>query len=154
MGLKEELGLSKDFFSIEHEALLNLFYTTICLKKKAGEFFALRGLTDAQFNLMMMLKHHGGGQGLSQARLSEMMLVNKANITGLVDRLEKAGLVRRTAAEKDRRFNIVRLTEKGKKLLDQADPLYGKEVKKVMGILSNADLKCLIRGCEKIRNNL
>ncbi len=153
MGLKEELKLSKDFISTEHEALLNLYYTTIALKKQAAEFFAPYGLTDVQFNLMMMLKHHGGAEGLSQARLSEMMMVNRANITGLIDRLEKAGMVQRTAAE-DRRYNMIRLTQKAKKLLDKADPAYGKEVQKVMGVLSKTDQKALIKACEKIRSKL
>ena len=153
MGLKEELSLSKDFVSIEHEALLNLYYTTICLKKQAGEFFAPYGLTDVQFNLMMMLRHHGGTEGLSQARLSEMMLVNRANITGLIDRLEKAGMVQRTAAE-DRRYNMILLTQKGRKLLEKADAAYGKKVQKVMGVLSKTDLQALIKACGKIRKNL
>ena len=153
MGLKEELSLSKDFISTEHEALLNLYYTTVCLKKRAAGFFAPYGLTDVQFNLMMMLKHHGGGEGLSQARLSEMMMVNRANITGLVDRLEKLGMVQRTAAE-DRRYNMIQLTPKGEKLLEKADIAYGKEVQQIMSVVSKADLKRLIKSCEKIRANL
>lgn len=153
MSLKEELGLSKSFFSPEHEALLNIYYTAVCLKKRASEFFAPYGLTDVQFNLMMMLKHHGGADGLSQARLSEMMMVNRANVTGLVDRLEKAQLVRRTAAD-DRRFNMIRLTEKGAAILEQADPAYGKEVRQVMSGLTRAEIKDLISACEKIRHKL
>ncbi|MHC5198739.1 MAG: MarR family winged helix-turn-helix transcriptional regulator [Planctomycetota bacterium] len=129
MGLKEELKLSKDFISVEHEALLNLYYTSICIKKHAVEFFRNYELTDVQFNLMMALKHHGGKEGVSQARLSEMMMVNRANVTGLIDRLEKIGMVQRTAAA-DRRYNMIRLTTKGKKLLEKLDPAYGKEVQK------------------------
>ncbi|MBL7214064.1 MAG: MarR family transcriptional regulator [Phycisphaerae bacterium] len=153
MGLKEELNLSKDFVSVEHEALLNLYYTTICLKKHAAEFFTPYGLTDVQFNLMLLLSRHGGSEGLSQARLSEMMLVNRANITGLIDRLEKAGFVQRTAAE-DRRYNIIQLTQKGRKLLQKADTAYAKKVQKVMGILNKTDLQTLIKACGKIRKNL
>jgi DNA-binding MarR family transcriptional regulator len=41
-----------------------------------------------------------------------MMMVNRANVTGLVDRLEKAGLVRRTATG-DRRYNMIKLTDRG-----------------------------------------
>jgi len=153
MSLKEELGLSKSFFSPEHEALLNIYYTAICLKKRASEFFAPYGLTDVQFNLMMMLKHHGGSDGLSQARLSEMMMVNRANVTGLVDRLEKAQLVRRTAAQ-DRRYNMIKLTDKGAAILEQADPAYGKEVRHVMSGLTKTEIKDLISACEKIRHKL
>ena len=153
MGLKEELKLSKSFISIEHEALLNLYYTSICVKKHASEFFTSYGLTDVQFNLMMMVKHHGGDEGLSQARLSQMMMVNRANVTGLIDRMEKIGMVKRTAAA-DRRYNMICLTQKGRKLLEKADPAYGKEVQKAMSVLSKADLKHLIEACEKLRENL
>lgn len=153
MGLKEELKLSRDFVCSEHEALLNLYYTTTRLKKHAAEFFAPYGLTDVQFNLMMMMRYHGGAEGLSQARLSEMMMVNRANVTGLVDRLEKAGMVRRTAAA-DRRFNMIQLTAKGSKLLDKANGPYDDEVLAVMNVLSKADQKALIKACEKIRAKL
>ena len=153
MGLKEELSLSKDFISTEHEALLNLYYTSIRIKKHASEFFSSYGLTDVQFNLMMMLRHHSGTEGISQARISEMMMVNRANVTGLIDRLEKAGMVRRTAAE-DRRYNMIQLTSKGEKLLEKCDPAYGKEVQQAMSVLTEADLKRLIRVCEKLRDNL
>ncbi|MHC4290483.1 MAG: MarR family winged helix-turn-helix transcriptional regulator [Planctomycetota bacterium] len=153
MGLKEELKLSKDFISVEHEALLNLYYTSICIKKHAVEFFRNYELTDVQFNLMMALKHHSGKEGLSQARLSEMMMVNRANVTGLIDRLEKIGMVQRTAAA-DRRYNMIRLTTKGKKLLEKLDPAYGKEVQKAMSILSEGDMKRLVTACEKLRKNL
>ncbi len=153
MGLKEELGLSKDFISTEHEALLNLYYTTVCLKKRAAGFFAPYGLTDVQFNLMMMLKHHGGTEGISQARLSEMMMVNRANVTGLIDRLEKLEMAQRTVAE-DRRYNMIQLTAKGKKLLEKADTAYGKEVQQVMSVISEVDMKRLIKTCGKIRANL
>lgn len=153
MGLKEELKLSKDFVSVEHEALLNIYFTNICLKKHAAEFFSSYDLTDVQFNLMMALKHHGGKEGLSQARLSEMMMVNRANVTGLIDRLEKIGMVERTAAA-DRRYNMIQLTQKGRKLLEKLDPAYGKEVQKVMSVLSEADLKRLIKACETLRKSM
>ena len=153
MGLKEELHLKADFVSVEHEALLNIYYTNICLKKHATEFFAPYGLTDVQFNLMLLLARHGGDGGLSQARLSEMMLVNRANITGLVDRLEKARFVKRTAAE-DRRYNMIQLTAQGKKTLAKADGAYAKKVQEVMGVLNKTDLQALIKACGKIRENL
>ncbi|MHC4906374.1 MAG: MarR family winged helix-turn-helix transcriptional regulator, partial [Planctomycetota bacterium] len=110
-------------------------------------------LTDVQFNLMMLIKHHGNDEGLSQARLSEMMMVNRANVTGLIDRLEKAGMVQRTAAE-DRRYNMIQLTPKGQKLLKKLDPAYGKEVHKAMSVLTKTDLKHLVAACEKLRGNL
>ena len=153
MGLKDELQLKKPLSSLEHEALLNLYYTAARLKKRAGEFFGPYGLTDVQFHVMMLLRHQGGLEGLSQARLSELMQVNRPNITGLVDRLEREGFVRRTAAE-DRRYNIIQLSDKGNCLLDEADGAYGAEMGKVMGALNKTELAALIDACGKLRQNL
>ena len=123
MSLKQELNLTKGFDLTEHETLLNIYYTAALLKKRADVFFRTFGLTDVQFNVLMLLTHHSGGEGgLSQAQLSDMMLVNRANITTLIDRMEKAGLVIRTSVSNDRRTNIIKLTANGKKLFAKADP--------------------------------
>jgi len=155
MGLEEELGLRKGFSVSEHEAILNVYYTASRLKKQAGEFFRPLDLTDVQFNVMMLLGHQSGPEGgLSQAKISDMMLVNRANITSLIDRMEKSGLVVRTAAPDDRRCNIVKLTYKGERLLAKVAPLYEKQVKKIMACLKEAEQKKLIAMLEKIRSKL
>jgi len=153
MGLRQELGLKKGFRALEHEAMLSIYYTASRIKKRADEFFRPFGLTDVQFNVMMLLAYQSGSEGgLSQAKLSDMMLVNRANVTSLIDRMEKVGLVKRTTSPKDRRFNIVRLTLKGKKLLARVEPMYVLEVKRIMTSASSAEQKKLVATCEKIRS--
>lgn len=155
MSLKHELRLAKPITLLPHDALLNIYYTASRLKKQADEFFHPFGLTDVQFNLMMLLCYQGGPEeGLIQARISRMMLVNRANITSLIDRMEKAGLVVRTLIPTDRRYNVIKLTDRGKKLLDEVEPLYTKKVKKLMATLKEADQKRLIGMLEKIRTEL
>ena len=154
MGLKEELNLNKPFAFAEHEALLNLYLTGSLIRKWGSEFLRRFGLTDVQFNMLMLLKHQGEKEDLSQARLSEMMLVNRANITGLVDRLEKAGLVKRTGDPTDRRTNLIVLTTKGRGLINRVDPLYGREMQRIMKGLTGREIGQLIRTCGKIRANL
>jgi len=125
------------------------------MRKKASELLRPFGMTDVQFNLMMLLKYQSGSEeGLSQAQLSNMMLVNRANITSLIDRMEKADLVVRTPAPSDRRSNIVKLTDRGRKLLSQIEPLYTKEVKRIMAALKKNEQKTLIAMLEKIRSNI
>ncbi|MHC4244311.1 MAG: MarR family winged helix-turn-helix transcriptional regulator [Planctomycetota bacterium] len=155
MSLEYELCLKRPFTLLAHEALLNIYYSASCLKKKAGEFLRPFGLTDVQFNLMMLLKYQGEQeQGLSQAQLSSMMLVNRANITSLIDRMEKANLVIRTPAPADRRSNIVKLTSRGKELLAKIEPLYTKEVKRIMAALKLNEQKTVIEMLERIRGNV
>ncbi len=155
MSLEHELGLRKPIALLGHETLLNIYFTATCIKKRAAEFLRPLGLTDVQLNVLMLLHHQSGPEGgLSQAQISDMMLVNRANITSLIDRMEKAKLVVRTAAADDRRYNIIKLTERGKKIFAKVDPLYAKEVKNAMVILKEAEQKKLIRMLEKVRANL
>lgn len=155
MSLKEELGLKKDFRVLAHEAILNIYYTASQVKKQAGEFFRRFELTDVQFNVLMLLHYQGRAEGgLSQAQLSDMMLVNRANITSLIDRMEKASLVVRTSAPSDRRYKIVKMTEPGKKLFAKVEPLYAKRVQEIMVGLRQAEQKKLITTLERIRTKL
>jgi DNA-binding MarR family transcriptional regulator len=155
MSLECELCLRRPFTLLAHEAFLNIYYSASCLKKKAGEFLKPFGLTDVQFNLMMLLEYQSDREeGLSQAQLSNMMLVNRANITSLIDRMERAHLVERTPAPSDRRSNIIKLTERGWKLLAEIEPLYTKEVKRIMAALKQDEQKAIIEMLEKIRGNI
>ena len=155
MSLKNELGLKHSYETPAHEALLNVYYTASMMKKRADVFFSRFGLTDVQFNLLGLLYYESGTQGgLNQAKISEMMLVNRANITSLVDRMEKAGIVIRTAHSNDRRFNIVKLTPKGKKLYEKVEPVYLEQIKYVMSDLNQSQLKTLMTLLEKIRQKL
>lgn len=155
MSLDIELGLRKPVKLLAHEALLSTYFTASCLRKKAGQFLQPFGLTDVQFNLMMLLQHQSGPvDGLTQAKLSNMMLVNRANITSLIDRMEKAKLVTRTSTPSDRRYNIIVLTPYGKKLLSRIEPLYAEEVQRIMDVLLKAEQKLLIGLLEKIRENI
>ena len=155
MSLNEELQLRVPIATTGHEALLNIYFTSTLIRKRGTEFLRAFGLTDVQINVMMLLGHQTPrNEGLSQARLSDMMLVNRANITGLIDRMEKAKFVVRTADPEDRRTNIIKLTPRGRQLLDKVEPHYGKEVARIMSVLKNSEHKALIRMLEKIRANL
>lgn len=154
MTLKQELKLKKGFDLLEHEAVLNIYFTATLLKKQADSFFKTLGLTDVQFNVLMLLHYQAeNNEGLSQAQLGEMMLVNRANITTLIDRMEKANLVIRTSVSNDRRTNIIKLTANGKKLFAKAEPLYAQQVKGMMTGFNQAEQKNLIAVLERARVN-
>ena len=155
MSLKEELKLKKGFEIVEHEALLNIYHTANLLKKRADVLFRTSGLTDVQYNVMALLTYQAGKEGgLSQAQLSDRMLVNRANITSLVDRMEKSDLVVRTAHSKDRRFNIIKLTTKGAKLFARVEPHYFAQIRQAMSGATESEQKKLMAILEKVRANL
>ena len=150
MKLGKELKLKQPLASVNHEALLSLVRTSTLMQKLSNRFFSKFELTDVQFNILMILKDHGE-EGLSQQELSEHLVVGKSNVVGLVDRLEKAGYVKRTSHPSDRRFNQIVLAPSGAKLEQRVEQSYFKEVDKMMDVLSRAEKKVLIQATEKIR---
>ncbi len=155
MGLKDELKLKKGFEVPEHEAVLSVYFTASMLKKRADRFFSEHGTTDVQYNLLLLLYYQADDSGgLSQVSLSEMMLVNRANITSLVDRMEEAGLVKRHDDPQDRRTKIVKLTARAKKMVNKIDGDYIKEVREIMSGLSKAETQRLVKILAKVRENI
>lgn len=155
MNLASELGLRQPFEDLSHEALLNVYFTTSWIKKKAGQFFQAYGLTDVQFNLLALLKYQGEEKaGLTQVELSRMMLVNRPNVTGLVDRLERMGLVRRDAVPGDRRSNRVVLTGAGERKMAEVEGGYYELVHSMMSPLNAGEQRRLIGLLERVREPL
>lgn len=155
MSLRTELGLRSGFENRSHEALLSIYYTASRVRKKAGDFFRKNGLTDVQFNVLSLLKHQSGeGVGLTQVELSRMMLVNRANITTLIDRMEKANLVERKPVPNDRRYNVIGLTPHGRQMWTNVVGIYKEKVSEIMGALSDEELAALVQIMEKVRRNL
>jgi DNA-binding MarR family transcriptional regulator len=86
--------------------------------------------------------------------LSRRLVVNKTDMTGIIDRLEKAKMVERVAHATDRRVNNIRLMEKGRNLVKEIEPHYLEEIFKLMRGLSKQDMQKVIQGLEKVRENV
>lgn len=82
-------------------------------KALAGQFKT----TLPRFDLMAQLERMP--QGLQMGELSRRMLVTGGNVTGIVDQLERAGLIVRTEDPADRRAYLVKLTKEGRRLFGQ-----------------------------------
>jgi DNA-binding MarR family transcriptional regulator len=95
-------------------------------------------MTLAQFDVLMTLWH---GDGITQQELAEWLLVTKANVVGLIDRVSAAGWVERRQDPDDRRVNRLYLTAEGRKLVKQAQPGQEALVMKIFGRLTEAELQ-------------
>src|SRR5437870_315594 len=98
-----------------YEALLQLLRTAESLWNASRLFFGRWDLSPSQFNVLNVLE--GQREGLSQIELSRQLLMHRSNVTGLVDRLQTRGFVRRDESPGDRRSYRVVLTPPGRKLL-------------------------------------
>ena len=78
--------------------------------------------------------------GVTMSELSRMLLVSNGNATTVVDRLESDGHVRRTPSETDRRTVFVALTPPGVTLFERLANEHEREISRLFGGLSEADL--------------
>lgn len=111
------------------ELIEEVLATAAVFMRESQRLFRPHGLTAAQFNVLGVLVVEGGG--VRQQRLSELLVVDRSNITGLVDRLEKAGWVERQADPEDRRAHRVVVTETGRTLWETVRPRYEEVVAQV-----------------------
>ena len=154
MGLQKELGLINPFMHKGHETVLNIVLTGTLLAKEGNRILQPFGLTDAQFNVLMLLKYQASGGRINQTNLGNMMLVNRSNITGLIDRMEKSGLVRRISDPEDRRVNHVEITDKGSRILAKANKVYYARLVEVMSVLPKKEFNLFCRTLENVRQQL
>jgi DNA-binding MarR family transcriptional regulator len=152
--LKEELGFTRPLIHPAHEPVLAIVYTATLLQKSAGRLLRGHGLTDAQFNVLMLLHHQGEAGRMSQIRLGRLLLVNRSNVTGLVDRMERDSLVRREDDPGDRRVNLVAITDKGEQMLAAAMAQYYPMLEKVMAGLDGQERGMLIKLLARVRAQL
>lgn len=111
-------------------------------------------LSLAKFNVLMVVKHQGGEKGLSQVEICKKLLVTPANITKMIDRLEKDDLLERILQAKDRRSNIVKITDKGSRLLDEAWPKYEEKIAQITSLLEETKVTELNTVLEQWCKNL
>jgi DNA-binding MarR family transcriptional regulator len=111
------LGLDTRLTDDDHESLrlwLRLLTCSHLIENHVRKALAVQFKTTLpRFDLMAQLER--APQGLQMSELSRRMLVTGGNITGIVDQLERAGLLLRTEDPADRRVYLVKLTKEGRR---------------------------------------
>jgi len=85
-------------------------------------------VTPIQVMLLFFLQQNNG---LSLTQISQGLMLENPTVTGLIDRLEKSGYVKRSDHPNDRRVYLVHLTEKGNKVAKKALPIVKKLNEKI-----------------------
>ncbi len=152
MDYKEYIDLPMDFECRTHESLMNLWWTSTILKKVSKRFFHPELSSESQFNILMAIEYTK--KELTQNELSKRLLVDKSNITGLIDRLEKLDLLYRAKIANDRRSYHIKLTKKGSTLVLELEKRYLELVYKIMSELDKNEIEQLIKITRKIRIGL
>lgn len=147
----EELGFSmKDVRLPEGAVVYSLARTYSLVIRKLAKMYQRFGLSVASFNLLVLLQRGKDSESLTQYAIGERLVVSPSDMTGLIDRLEKKGLVRRLPG-KDRRCNLVRITPKGSTLVDEVWPYHAQEMKRLAAAFNQHESKILTRAMSRVR---
>ena len=133
------------------EMYLNLVYTYEVVTSYTAHKTSPYGITKPGFSVLMTLSR-SQPKGCKQNEISHLMLVNRANITGLVDSLVRLGLVERTNDPHDRRVKIVKILPKGEKLLRSLLPGYYKLIHEMCSIFTAKERKIFNELSMRLRN--
>lgn len=147
--LQQELKKKRPFDSPDQEAILNILRTSDQFQNRFGRLFREYDLTHSQYNVLRILR--GEGKPMPCLEIGDRMIQVVPAMTGLLDRLEKQGLVQRERCTQDRRVVYVNLTESAKELLKRMDGPVNEVHKRLIGHLTQAELKELSRLLEKAR---
>ncbi len=136
--LREEAQHFPDLDPSACFAFLHLLKTGDQLLALDAEILARLGTRQGRFNLLMILGHCAD-ELPAAAELAEYTGVTRATITGLLDGLERDGLIERRSDLADRRMIRVRLTAQGEGFLDRVRPSYFQWFARLMEPLSEAE---------------
>ena len=107
------------------------------------------GLTSSQFDIISTL---GNTPGMTFNKLAEKTLTTKGELAGIIDRLEKKGLVRREVPKEDRRSFRAVLTPAGEKVFTETFPAHIAHLKQRFDNLSCDELQQIQAALAKLKN--
>ena len=106
------------------------------------------GLSMSHWHILSMLDRHGE---VPMSRLAELLDVSMSNATGIVDRMEERGFVERVRVPDDRRLVLVRVTDRGREILNEIEVLRDEMLTRVLERLDDVQLDRLSGALHDLR---
>lgn len=135
----------------EEVAFLELVRTTDMLSRRLVPVLKAEELSSNQYNVLRILR--GSADGLPCGEIGNRMVTRDPDITRLLDRLEKRGLISRHRETKDRRMIMARITPGGIELLSRMDKPVREAHRAQLGHLGREGLRALSELLQAARGN-
>ena len=129
------------------DTYVKLMRATESVTARAHRQLSTFGLSFSQFGVLEALYHLGP---MSQSEIGQKILRSSGNMTMVIDNLEKRQLVKRERSQADRRFLIVHLTVKGRKLISEIFPSHATEITREFDVLTASEQRTLASLCKKL----
>jgi DNA-binding MarR family transcriptional regulator len=149
--VQDEIKQSKPFAQLETEALIALELTADRLMAEGAQHLKTWDLSPTQYNVLRILRG-AEPDGLACGQIGERMVTHDPDITRLLDRLEKRGMVERRRDAKDRRVITTRITAAGLDLLEHLDQPMEDFNRRRLGHLGPQRLRMLIELLGQVRS--
>src|SRR5580704_7346292 len=125
--------------SLEEGVYINLLLTADVLTRKVEKVLRSADVSPTQYNVLRILR--GSREGLPCREIANRMITRDPDITRLLDRLEKRGLILRWRETKDRRMVMARIKPGGLKVLARLDETVEQTHRKQLGHLGRERLR-------------
>ena len=136
--------------SLEERVFLAMLKTADALGQQAEQLTRTAELTGTQYNVLRILRG-AGPEGLACRAIADRMITHDPDITRLLDRMEKRGLITRERQKDDRRVVKTRITPQGLALLKPLDQPMRNLHKRQFRHMAGGRLKALYDLLEQIR---
>jgi DNA-binding MarR family transcriptional regulator len=136
----------------EEDAFLDLLRTCDLLSRAPAQLLKAEDLSSTQYNVLRILR--GTPEGLPCGEIASRMITRDPDITRLLDRLEKRGLISRCRETKDRRMVMVRITAQGLKILANLDEPVRESHRRQLGHLGKGRLQELAELLGQVRSRV
>jgi DNA-binding MarR family transcriptional regulator len=126
------------------------------IRQAMHPFFARFGLSGAQWGTLRVL-HRAEQEGLAHLRLTDLsgrLLIRPPSVTGVVDRLERMGLVERSSSQADHRSKQVSLTSAGRDLVERMLVGHASQVEAVLSGLGPQEQASLQRLLDRLSSHV
>ncbi|QBD77864.1 MarR family transcriptional regulator [Ktedonosporobacter rubrisoli] len=149
---KELEDMTHSYTDMDVDAIeARLLLTRVALNAMAVSeaYLAGLGLSEGKCSLLALL-HLSPAKKLAPSELAEKMVVTRGTVTGLLDSLEQAGLIKRQPHVDDRRMLTVCLTSRGDELLQRVLPDYFRYSMRMMSALNSEEVAQLMNLLRKV----
>lgn len=139
---KVEGGTRRRVGCPEEDAFTSLLLTADKLSRKVEKVLRMADVSPTQYNVLRILR--GSPQGLACSEIGKRMISRDPDITRLLDRLERRGLVSRCRENEDRRLVLTQITPQGLALLAELDAPVTETHRSQLGHLGRERLQALM----------
>lgn len=148
----KEIHQTKAFATIEEELLVSLLRTTDVLQERFEQMIRPFNISMTQYNVLRILRG-AEPDGRTCGEIGERMIAREPDVTRLLERMDKAGLIKRTRDSADRRVVFTRITSGGLKLLDEIDPKL-REIDGLLKPMGERKVETMLKLLDELREHV